>query len=131
MPCLKQTIEQTSDGSSEAGCQQRGSLLTLLSRPSPFSNEMGALPIGEFAPNPSLVGSKLADVPDTVLKTSRVLVVGGGGLGCELLKNLAMSGIPNVGKCNSSTVSILQLQMNLPQLTRVESLLFPLKTRRH
>jgi len=58
--------------------RHRGTLETLLSRPSSFPNESGALAIGEFVPGASN------------LQEARVLVVGAGGLGCEILKNLAM-----------------------------------------
>eukprot|EP00521_Asterionellopsis_glacialis_P013813 CAMPEP_0195303368 /NCGR_PEP_ID=MMETSP0707-20130614/32623_1 /TAXON_ID=33640 /ORGANISM="Asterionellopsis glacialis, Strain CCMP134" /LENGTH=482 /DNA_ID=CAMNT_0040366883 /DNA_START=199 /DNA_END=1647 /DNA_ORIENTATION=- len=96
-------------GSSRSGSTQRGSLLTLLSRPSPFANETGALPIGEFEPNSNLSGSSPSQLPDTALKTSRVLVVGAGGLGCELLKDLAMSGIPNVDVIDLDSIDVTNL----------------------
>ncbi len=69
----------------------RGTLQTLLSRESPFANETGALPIGEFeplAPSAAVTGGGLP--PSSPLSTARVLVVGAGGLGCELLKDLAL-----------------------------------------
>jgi hypothetical protein len=65
--------------------RQRGNLNTLLSRGSPFSNEMGSLPVGEFEPSdatPSDARSSLGG--------AKILVVGAGGLGCEILKDLAM-----------------------------------------
>jgi len=54
-----------------------GDLLRVLSRPSAFSED--------FEPGADLLEG-LQD-PDT-----RVLVIGAGGLGCEILKDLALSG---------------------------------------
>lgn len=60
--------------------RQRGTLTTLLSRPSPYGNETGSLPIGEFDHASS----------SSSLRNAKILVVGAGGLGCEILKDLAM-----------------------------------------
>lgn len=88
----------------------RGSMLTLLSRPSPFANETGSLPIGEFEPIPkpglNVATSHLIDSP---LSQSKVLVVGAGGLGCEILKDLAMSGISNVHVIDLDTIDVTNL----------------------
>ena len=86
---------------------QRRDLMTLLSRPSPFANESGALPIGEFEPlsikSPHITTSDLVESP---LTQAKVLVVGAGGLGCEILKNLALSGISNVHVIDLDSIDI-------------------------
>ena len=56
----------------------------ILSRGSPFGNESGSLGNGFFRPGHKII--------DFIGKNVRILVVGAGGLGCEILKNLALSG---------------------------------------
>jgi len=80
---------------------ERGSIATLLSRPSPFANETGALAVGEFEP------ISQAGTPSPL--SNRVLVVGSGGLGCEILKDLAMSNIPNVEVIDLDTIDVTNL----------------------
>ncbi len=60
--------------------RQRGNFSTLLARKSPFGNETGSLPVGEFDVSNN----------DNNRGSSKILVVGAGGLGCEILKDLAM-----------------------------------------
>lgn len=86
---------------------KRGSLLTLLSRPSPFASETGALPMGEFAPVQDVQGKPLAQVG--LLASAKVLVVGAGGLGCELLKDLAMSGVSKVEVIDLDSIDVTNL----------------------
>eukprot|EP01036_Dinobryon_divergens_P046221 gene46221-61810_t len=66
-------------------------LAKVLSRPSSFGNETGKLPNGEFEPN------------------LKVLVVGAGGLGCEILKDLALSGFQNIHVIDLDTIDISNL----------------------
>ena len=88
----------------------RATLLTLLSRPSPFANETGPLACGEFEPiAPPKLGATPAAMFDSPLAKSRVLVVGAGGLGCEILKDLAMSGIRQVDVIDLDTIDVTNL----------------------
>jgi len=89
--------------------QQRGTLITLLQRASPFANETGPLACGEFEPQPSLHSSLTTADAVPPLSTARVLVVGAGGLGCELLKDLALSGIRNVHVIDLDTIDTTNL----------------------
>lgn len=58
-------------------------LLHILSQETEFSNENGSLPNTEFRPGMHAINA---------LRNAKVLVVGAGGLGCEVLVSLAISG---------------------------------------
>eukprot|EP01034_Spumella_vulgaris_P011586 gene11586-14745_t len=72
-----------------------------LSRPSPFGNETGQLPNGYYVPSPSVFKSLNSD--------SKVLVVGAGGLGCEILKDFALSGVADIHVIDLDTIDISNL----------------------
>jgi ubiquitin-activating enzyme E1 C len=68
------------------------------------------LACGEFAPLTAVAaGETTATLEDSPLATARVLVVGAGGLGCELLKDLACSGIRHVTVIDLDTIDITNL----------------------
>lgn len=82
----------------------RGTINTILSRGGPFTSEMGALPMGEF--NSSLIDE---DGAMKLLSDAKVLVVGAGGLGCELLKDLGLSRIGHVHVIDLDTIDVTNL----------------------
>jgi len=86
-------------------------LLTLLSRETPFPNEEGELPNGEFEPIESQTSHAFSTIlqQKTILSEAKVLVIGAGGLGCELLKDLAMSAISNVHVIDLDTIDVTNL----------------------
>ncbi|KAI8923686.1 hypothetical protein BC831DRAFT_514011 [Entophlyctis helioformis] len=68
-------------------------LYTVLERPGPMAND-------GFAPG---------DDTKTFLHECKVLVIGAGGLGCELLKNLALSGFRDIHVIDMDTIDVSNL----------------------
>ena len=66
---------------------------TLLSRPGGFTDE-------DYEPG---------QIPISNLENVRVLVIGAGGLGCEILKNLALSGFKNIDVIDMDTIDVSNL----------------------
>ncbi|OGM44883.1 NEDD8-activating enzyme E1 catalytic subunit [Aspergillus bombycis] len=65
----------------------------VLTKPGPFSDE-------DWVPGPETISA---------LETSKILVIGAGGLGCEILKNLALSGFKDIHVIDMDTIDISNL----------------------
>jgi NEDD8-activating enzyme E1 len=85
------------------GCGRWCDMDRLLLRASPFGAQTGALALGEFKPGAETAAS-LRDP-----EMCNVLVIGAGGLGCELLKDLALSGITSLTVIDIDTIDLSNL----------------------
>lgn len=83
-----------SAGAASLGQEHRWKHLhKVLSKPGPFSDE-------DWVPGPETIDA---------LETSKILVIGAGGLGCEILKNLALSGFKDIHVIDMDTIDISNL----------------------
>jgi len=74
--------------------QKHAHVQRILSRKSPFADE-------SFDPG--------KDTIDFLHDTAKVLVIGAGGLGCEILKDLAMSGFTDIHVIDMDTIDVTNL----------------------
>ena len=73
---------------------------SVFSRASAFGNDSGTLANGVYEPSADVFAS---------LQNAKVLVIGAGGLGCEILKDLALSGITNITVIDLDTIDVTNL----------------------
>ncbi|CAM9109196.1 unnamed protein product [Sphacelaria rigidula] len=73
----------------------------ILARASPFGAETGLLPTGQFEP--------FENVAEYLEGEFKVLVIGAGGLGCELLKDLALSAITDITVIDMDSIDVSNL----------------------
>lgn len=78
-------------------------LFRLLQNGTAFPNETSAIALGEFDP------SGAAETLSFLQEECQVLIIGAGGLGCELLKNVVLSGFTKVHIIDMDTIDVSNL----------------------
>ncbi|KAI9915043.1 hypothetical protein PsorP6_007538 [Peronosclerospora sorghi] len=94
---------ETTSLHSVRGNQRYWDLLRMLTQRTAFPNETSAVALGEFNPNAA------QDILSFLQNECRVLIVGAGGLGCELLKDVILSGFFNVDIIDMDTIDVSNL----------------------
>ncbi|KAG6579736.1 putative ubiquitin activating enzyme, E1 family [Phytophthora cinnamomi] len=85
------------------GEQRHWDLLRLLGRRTAFPSETSIVPLGEFDPQAA------QDTLAFLQSECRVLIIGAGGLGCELLKDCVLSGFRRVDILDMDTIDVSNL----------------------
>jgi ubiquitin-activating enzyme E1 C len=75
----------------------------LLHHPTPYPNEKSEIALGEFDP------SKAFETLSFLQEECQVLIIGAGGLGCELLKNVILSGFTKIHIIDMDTIDVSNL----------------------
>lgn len=89
------TMPPVSNGAGDEGRAKWKHLDSFLSRPGAYSDP------DEFVPGEAPIKN--------ISEIAQVLVIGAGGLGCEILKNLALSGFRNIHVIDMDTIDVSNL----------------------
>ncbi|KAK4550046.1 hypothetical protein LTR36_003013 [Oleoguttula mirabilis] len=89
-----EAVAPTTNGHNSSGRARWKYMDTLLSRPGAYTDP------DDFVPGAVPIGN---------VEQSHVLVIGAGGLGCEILKNLALSGFKKIDVIDMDTIDVSNL----------------------